>query len=213
MDKGIDYIISNFLSKTDFDTELRIVDKIFKINSNVIIPFIERRFKYLKKQERKIIYLKYLIRANNKYGIDRYYEMIKRRMCCVDINNCYENSIKDALANISDISLIEPLSNIYILTHDPNFKDNRFEGIYSGCKQAFINMAFSNLQNNSYEITLNKLNSIINNNPNIKNIGFTHYIIDDIKERYLREKRQEKNISEIINEINMLFPKSKGLIY
>lgn len=212
-DKGVYYTINELLTKTDYDTELRIIDKIFKIRLDLIIPFIERKARNSRNQDKKITYLKYLIKANNKYGISKYYELIKKSMQYIDVNHCYENSIKDALANVNDISLIDIISDIYLLTHDSNFKDNRFEGIYSGCRQSFINMAFSNLKNDSYNITLNKLENIITNNKDIKNIGFTNYIIDEIKERYLREKKKEKNIDEIVSEINTLFSKPRGLIY
>lgn len=136
-------------------------------------------------------------------------------MCCVDLKNCYQNTIKDALSQVDNINCLDIISKIYLLTYSPNFKDNKFESIYSGCKEAFIKIALSNIQQNSHLVVIKKLQDIIDENTDINNIGFTYYIIDEIKTRVCFLTKKQYNIQQVINMVNNLFinNESTGLKY
>ena len=136
-------------------------------------------------------------------------------MHCVDLNNCYQNTIKDAISQVNNIECLDIIIKIYLLTFSPKFKDNKFESVYSGCKDAFIKIALSDIQGNSYLKVIKKLQEIIVENKNVSNIGFTYYIIDEIKSRFYLLTKKQYSIRQVIDIVNNLFieNESSGLRY
>ncbi len=201
----IELIKNNLLDIVDFDTRICLINGIYKIDKNLILDYIEIKCRNTKKINNKIIYLKYLIKSSNLKGLEKYYDLLKKEMCCVDIKNCYQNTIKDALSQVDSIKCLDIISKIYLLTYSPKFKDNKFESIYSGCRDAYIKIAFSNIQENSYLKVIKKLQNIIDENMDINNIGFTYYIIDEIKSRFYFLTKNQYNIQQVINIVNNLF--------
>lgn len=211
----IELIKNNLLDIVDFETRIHLIDKIYKIDKELILDYIEIKCRKTKKTDDKIIYLKYLVKSGNLNGLEKYYNLLKKQMCCVDLKNCYQNTIKDALSQVDNINCLDIISKIYLLTYSPNFKDNKFESIYSGCKEAFIKIALSNIQQNSHLVVIKKLQDIIDENTDINNIGFTYYIIDEIKTRVCFLTKKQYNIQQVINMVNNLFinNESTGLKY
>ena len=82
-------------------------------------------------------------------------------------------------------------------------------------KEAFIKIALSNIQQNSHLVVIKKLQDIIDENTDINNIGFTYYIIDEIKTRVCFLTKKQYNIQQVINMVNNLFinNESTGLKY
>ena len=132
-------------------------------------------------------------------------------MSCVDLENCYQNTIIDALSQVENIKCLDIISKIYLLTYSPNFKDNKFESVYSGCKEAFIKMALSNIKQNSHLLVIKSLQDIIDENIDINNIGFTYYIIDEIKTRVCFLTKKQYNIQQVINMVNSLFINNESI--
>ena len=211
----IELIKNNLLDIVDFETRIHLIDKIYKVDKEAILDYIEIKCRKTKKTDDKIIYLKYLVKSGNLNGLEKYYNLLKRQMCCVDLKNCYQNTIKDALSQVDNINCLDIISKIYLLTYSPNFKDNKFESIYSGCKEAFIKIALSNIQQNSHLVVIKKLQDIIDENTDINNIGFTYYIIDEIKTKVCFLTKKQYNIQQVINMVNNLFinNESTGLKY
>lgn len=211
----IELIKNNLLDIVDFETRIHLIDKIYKVDKEVILDYIEIKCRKTKKTDDKIIYLKYLVKSGNLNGLEKYYNLLKKQMCCVDLKNCYQNTIKDALSRVDNINCLDIISKIYLLTYSPNFKDNKFESIYSGCKEAFIKIALSNIQQNSHLVVIKKLQDIIDENTDINNIGFTYYIIDEIKTKVCFLTKKQYNIQQVINMVNNLFinNESTGLKY
>ncbi len=211
----IELIKNNLLDIVDFETRIHLIDKIYKVDKEAILDYIEIKCRKTKKTDDKIIYLKYLVKSGNLNGLEKYYNLLKKQMCCVDLKNCYQNTIKDALSQVDNINCLDIISKIYLLTYSPNFKDNKFESIYSGCKEAFIKIALSNIQQNSHLVVIKKLQDIIDENTDINNIGFTYYIIDEIKTKVCFLTKKQYNIQQVINMVNNLFinNESTGLKY
>lgn len=212
---SISFIKDNILDIVDFDTRNCFISGIYKIDKNFLIEYIIQKCKYSKIEYQRNIYLKYLIKSNNIWGLMKYYELLKQKMQTLDGKNDFQNTFKNALCEVDNINCLDIISNIFMLSFDPSFKDNKFESIYSGCKEAFIKIAFSDLKNNSYLEVINKLQYIIDNNSEINNIGFTYYIIDEIKNRYYLLTKNQYSINQIITKTNDLFRKKAvtGLIY
>ncbi len=211
----IELIKNNLLDIVDFETRIHLIDKIYKVDKEFILDYIEIKCRKTKKTDDKIIYLKYLVKSGNLNGLEKYYNLLKKQMSCVDLKNCYQNTIKDALSQVENINCLDIISKIYLLTYSPNFKDNKFKNIYSGCKEAFIKIALSNIQQNSHLVVIKKLQDIIDENIDINNIGFTYYIIDEIKTRVCFLTKKQYNIQQVINMVNNLFinNESTGLKY
>ena len=188
---------------------------IYKIDKNCLTEYILKKCKYSKIENQRNIYLKYLIKSNNLWGLTKYYQLLKQKMQTLDGKNDIQNTFKSALCEVDDVNCLDIVSNIFILSFKPNFKDNKFESIYSGCKEAFIKIAFSDLKNNSYLEVINKLQYIIDNNNEINNIGFTYYIIEDIRSRYNLMTKKQYSIDDVIAKTNDLFGEKivTGLIY
>ena len=211
----IELIKNNLLDVVDFNTRIGLIDGIYKVDKFAILDYIEVKCENDKNLDRKIIYLKYLIKSNNLNGISKYYELLKKEMRCVDIKNIYKDTVKDALAQVDSIECLNIIAKIYLLTFSPNFKDNGFQSIYSGCIEAFIKIALSNTPNNSHIKVIEKLENIINKNKDIDNIGFTYNIIDEIKSRFYFETKKQPNIEQVADIVNNLFKKAEfhGLRY
>lgn len=212
---SISFIKDNILNIVDFDTKICFIAGIYKIDKNCLTEYILKKCKYSKIENQRNIYLKYLIKSNNLWGLTKYYQLLKQKMQTLDGKNDIQNTFKSALCEVDDVNCLDIVSNIFILSFKPNFKDNKFESIYSGCKEAFIKIAFSDLKNNSYLEVINKLQYIIDNNNEINNIGFTYYIIEDIKSRYNLMTKKQYSIDDVIAKTNDLFGEKivTGLIY
>ena len=208
-------IKNNLLDMVDFETRIHLIDKIYNVDKEFILDYVEIKCRNAKKINNKIIYLKYLVKSGNLYGLEKYYKLLKKKMSCVDLENCYQNTIIDALSQVENIKCLDIISKIYLLTYSPNFKDNKFESVYSGCKEAFIKMALSNIKQNSHLLVIKSLQDIIDENIDINNIGFTYYIIDEIKTRVCFLTKKQYNIQQVINMVNNLFinNESTGLKY
>lgn len=211
----IELIKNNLLDVVDFDTRIGLIDGIYKINKCAILNYIEVKSNNVKNLDKKIIYLKYLIKSSNLNGISKYYELLKKEMRCVDIKNIYEDTVKDALSQVDSIECLDIIAKIYLLTFSPKFKDNRFYSVHSGCIDSFIKMALSNIQNNSHIKVIEKLKNIINENKDIDDIGFTYNIIDEIKSRFCFETKNQYDIEQVAKIVNNLFKKVEfqGLMY
>lgn len=211
----IELIKNNLLDVVDFDTRIGLIDGIYKINKCAILNYIEVKSNNVKNLDKKIIYLKYLIKSSNLNGISKYYELLKKEMRCVDIKNIYKDAVKDALSQVDSIECLDIIAKIYLLTFSPKFKDNRFYSVHSGCIDAFIKMALSNIQNNSHIKVIEKLKNIINENKDIDDIGFTYNIIDEIKSRFCFETKNQYDIEQVAKMVNNLFKKVEfqGLMY
>lgn len=212
---SIEYIKNKLLDKMDFETQLCFIDEIYKIDKKELVEYIKEKCQNTEEFDKKIIYINYLIRSNNLWGLKQYYMLLKKRMCCVDLENCYQNTIQNALSQVNFIDCLQSITDIYLLTCEKNFKDDHFNSVYSGCKNAFINIALSDIKNDSHVKTIQKLQDIIIKNQKLQDIGFTYYIIEEIQEKILAQGQKKYNVFEVIDIINNLFPKqgSTGLIY
>ena len=156
-----------------------------------------------------------LIKSCSIYGLNKYYDILKTEMHCVDLNNSYRDTTEEAISYVNNIECLDIISKIYLLRFSPKFKDNKFQSLYSNCREAFIKMALANIQSNSHLLVIKKLQEIIEKNKDINNIGFTYYIIDEIKNRFYLLTKNQYNIQQVIDMCNSLFKehKSTGLKY
>ena len=211
----IELIKNNLLDAVDFDTRISLIDGIYKVNKWAILDYIEVKCKNAKTLDKKIVYLKYLIKSSNLNGLNKYYELLQKEMRCVDIKNIYKNTILDALSQVDSIECLDIISKIYLLTFSPKFKDNRFQSIRSGCIESFIKIALSNISNDSHKKVIGKLKDIIAENINIDDIGYTYNVIDEISNGFCFGIKNQRNIKEVAKLVNSLFEKDEfnGLRY
>src|SRR5690606_32309305 len=148
----------------------------------------------------KILYSKYLMKANQLDGIEMFYELLKTKMKNIDLNNRY--GINEALSSITSKELLDIVLKIYLLTYDKNFKDRRFDSLNSCSKNAIINIGLANIENGSYDLVVDKLNKLIDENKDIPNIGFANYIIEELSQKYYQIFQKIPNIDKVIEEVN-----------
>ena len=78
--KDINYIKENLLDKLDFETQINFIDKIYEENSSLIMDYIKKKCRYAKNEKKKSIYLYYLIKNKDIYGLNTFYKLLNKKM-------------------------------------------------------------------------------------------------------------------------------------
>lgn len=211
---GADSVVKNYLNKVNFETENLIIQKIYELEPTKIIEYLEEKLKYETEDSKIILYSKYLIKCNKLSGLKSYQKLLIKNK--KDIDKSFNDSLKDALSKVNSIELLDTIIEMFLLTFNKDFKDNRFDSLYNGCKNAMINIGLSDIKNSSYDVTTKRLNEMIEKNKEVENIGFSYYIIEELKQKYNQLNQPNKDISSIVQEINVIFAKnrrSKGIVF
>ena len=209
-DLGAQTFIDKYMDKINYDTHLLCLEKLYNSDKDVLISYLNNKILETNEEKEILEYSRYLINCNELSGLKAYYDVVSKKMRNPDVS--HSNSITNAISKVNDIQLLDLICDLFLLTFNKDFKDSRFESIYNGCKNAFINIG---LYDDNYEKTINKLNEMVNQNSDIQNIGFTYYIIDELTLKHYQNNQATKDINQIINEINSIIskkPKSTGII-
>lgn len=213
--KGINYIKENLLDKLDFETQINFIDKIYEENPSLIMDYIKKKCRYAKNEKKKNIYLYYLIKNKDIYGLNNFYKLLNKKMFYDDDQFTYNKSLSNALGMVDSIDNLDIVLKIYLLCYDEKFVSKGFHTLIQGCRDAFVQMALSDVSNGTNITVITRLEEFINTHSEIEKIGFTNYTIDKIKLEHNLENHKEKNIDEVIDLVNKLFVKGKttGLQY
>lgn len=213
--KDINYIKENLLDKLDFETQINFIDKIYEENPSLIMDYIKKKCRYAKNEKKKNIYLYYLIKNKDIYGLNNFYKLLNKKMFYDDNQFTYSKSFSNALSMVDSIDCLDIVLKIYLLCYDEKFVSKGFHTLIQGCRDAFVQMALSDVSNGTNIVVITQLEEFINAHSEIETIGFTNYTIDKIKLEHNLENHKEKNINEVINLVNKLFVEEKntGLQY
>jgi hypothetical protein len=210
LDLGAELFIDKYLDIVNYDTQLLCLEKIFNINKRALVSYLNNKIVSTIEENKILEYARYLISCNGMLGLKAYYKIVSEKMRNPD--KSFNNYITTALSKVNNIQMLDIICDLFLLTFNKKFKDSKFESIYNGCKNAFINIG---LYEDNYEKTINKLNAIIKNNSRVFNIGFTYYIIDELTLKHYQNNQNTKDISRIIEEINSIVskkPEATGII-
>lgn len=213
--KDINYIKENLLNVVDFETQINFIDKIYKKNPLLITDYIKKKYRYTKDEKKKNIYLYYLIKNKDIYGLNSFYKLLNNKMFYDDDQCAYNKSLSNALGMVDSIDCLDIVLKIYLLCYDEKFVSKGFHTLIQGCRDAFVQMALSDVSNGTNRAVITRLEEFINTHFEIETIGFTNYTIDKIKLEHNLENHKEKNINEVIDIVNKLFveEKNNGLQY
>lgn len=209
--RDINYIKENLLDKLDFETQINFIDKIYEENSSLIMDYIKKKCRYAKNEKKKSIYLYYLIKNKDIYGLNTFYKLLNKKMFYDDNQFSYNKSLSNALGMADSIDCLDIVLKIYLLCYDEKFVSKGFHTLIQGCRDAFVQMALSDVSNGTNIAVITRLEEFINTHSEIETIGFTNYTIDKIKLEHNLENHKEKNINEVINLVNKLFVKEKNI--
>lgn len=206
-DVGCKYMVDNYMNKVNLETHIALLDKIFDFDKNTILDYLKENLKNTTDYDRKVLYSKYLMKANQIEGIETYFDLLKTNM--KNIGTIHRDGINEALSSITSKDLLDIVLKIYLLTYDKDFKDRRFESLNNCCKNAIINIGLSDVKKGTFELVVEKLNNLIKENKDIPNIGFTNYIIEELNQKYYQIVQDIPDIDKVADKVNEILNKSK----
>lgn len=198
---GIQKCIENYFYSLEEEYQNHILPKIIELNKDILEEWLIEKLKSCKKTSKKMFYAKYLILSQKEYGLNYYLNWIdKNNMAYVD-KTSYED-INEAISKINDDRLTKYLLKLLKITFRNNFKDKRYDGVYNNVRKALMNIASINTEK-SIEIS-SSLNRLIidNSTQKYKNIGFIHYIIEEIEQKIYMDNIDLYDIETVINKIH-----------
>lgn len=173
----------------DYDEELlnQIIYIIRENGNKQIALYLLKQINKDTKEKIKMFVYEQLIKFNVRHGLKKYYNWAKKN------NKAYNDEINKALKNSCNAMLSFIYIKILVLTMRDNFKDNRFDTLYSSVNSAIINVSKKNKILRKVLILI--INLLIVKNREHKKIGFLHYTIESINAEH--NPNNEISIEEI----------------
>ena len=150
---------------------------------------------YSKKLEKRMLYAKYLILLQNKYGIKYYYNWCKKENKAYVDKISYE-SINRTLEKVNSIELLDYLLEFIRLTiFTKGFIDIPFEGIYNNVRKAILSIGLTNREN--FLEVKKQLGKMACEYKMEENVGMVHCLIEDINIKYCEKNAQKNELLDV----------------
>lgn len=140
--KGNDYVINQYVDTNDIDLLDAIVEATKNNKDERIISRVEQVNRDSDDGEK---YLCDLVFFNSKYGLQKYYEILKDKMTVNVAGGIYLSPMYEALSAVRDIALIDCIDDLRSLVYSPGFYDREEFGLSSRLYTIYINMAKDNI--------------------------------------------------------------------
>ena len=183
-----------FLKKSTISFQKEVIEYIPNCQKEELYDWLLEKNKRCKKIQDKMFFAKQLIYIKKEEGIQYYYMWAKDNKCSYTDNTTYRD-INNAISEIDSPNMLDILINFIELTLDNNFRDEKFEGLYSSLSKAIKNIGTQNSK--IFLITKNKLQYLFNSKNTYDGIGRIQYLIQDIEYEYIKNLQNEESIDNI----------------
>ena len=204
----LDKFIKKFFINLEIKMQRNIIGLIIEKDPEILYDWLIERLNKTNKNENKMFYEQYLILTDKDEGYEYYIEYLKKKNRPYK-DRRYYGGINEKLSKISNISMIEWLIEILLITINPQFKDYSFDGIYNNVRKSIINIGAQS--SNNFNIVKNKLLELFKENQSNNNVGMISYIIEDLENEYCKNYLINYTIRDIKKKLYELDEKKETI--
>ena len=188
--KGADYLYDILLDNAEGKLLQAIIDATVKEKS----PRLRDRLEELSKSDDENCYLAALIELESEYGLNKYYEQIKRRNSSFQVDNgFYAGSPEQALETVCSIDLLSTIDSIKSVCFSPDFKDAPVFSLRSQLYKVYQNMA----SNNPEQVLCSLRSSAKCSDISDEERGFCNSLIETILPSYHYKKEKKWSLPDV----------------
>lgn len=177
-------------SINDFDDEI-ITQIVGYLSNEEIVPvkYLSSVYHKINNEEAKKIICSLEIKNNISRGYKEYYKYLKSN------KKTYGMDFNSKISYVNKLCLIHICFRMLKLTYSKDFKDSKFDSLYSNLTKGIVNIGRKNKINKLMVILLTKMFMSIN--KDLKNINFLHYILEDLKPQNTNFQSNNMTLEEI----------------
>jgi len=186
-----EYILENIMPKANKVLLNLIIDKLINRKD---IRLIKRLIKENQLSKDGVLHLKSLILMENEYGLEKYYDIAKRKNSIPDLTD--DNNvcpITEAIGEIKEERNLDYIIKLCELALNKDFKDKRYWGLYNS-----VSKALKNICQNNASIVMKKLEKAKNKNSDNEEFkSFCNHNLAEIKTQFYNQQDEPWKINDI----------------